>query len=197
MQTGEELDTDDVVVVGTTIQTAPGGGTVTSFEARAVYPPAGINLYEIRDGDAPFTDLTTGVDNGNGNASFSKSGVSDTTPCKVARLAPKLVGNAAVAYDLEIYFDNITGSGGSGTGDTQTITYRRGDVNNDGSVSIKDAMFAAQYIAGNRVLSFIEAVNLACVNHDEVPGDKILGSDDMFIAQYRVGLRDAGFNWTG
>ena len=57
-------------------------------------------------------------------------------------------------------------------------------------------MVSAQYLAGNRPLGDIDAVNLASVNHDS-GGDVILGSDDMLIAQYRAGLRDAGFNWTG
>jgi len=192
----QEEDSDNVIVTGTIIQNAPGGGTVESYEAWAVYDPTGINIVDIRDGDSPFTGLTKDIDNVNGNTIFGKNGVNDSPPRKVAKLVPRLVGNAGAAYEIEIHFDDITGSGGSGIGSTQIITFRRGDVNNDGRVSNKDAMFAAQYLAGNRPLSFIEAVNLASLNHDTA-GDKATGADEMFIAQYCVGLRDASFNWTG
>ncbi len=192
----QEVDTDDVIVTGTIIQTAPGGGTVESYDARAVYSPALINIVAVRDGDAPFTGLINNINNTAGNATFSKSGVSSATPCRVARLVPRLVGNAGAACSLQIHFDDISGSTGSGNGESQNINYRRGDASGDGKVSIKDAMVAAQYIAGNRPLGEINAVNLASVNHD-TGGDEILGSDDMFIAQYIVDLRDAGFNWTG
>jgi len=192
----EEEDTDDVIVTGTIIQVAPGGGTVESYQGRAIYYPACMNIMDVRDGDAPFTGLTSNKDNDNGNTTFGKSGVSSVTPCKVARLVPRLLGDAGAACSLQIYFDEITGSGGSESWSAYTITYRRGDANGDGKVSIKDAMVSAQYIAGNRLLSEINAVNLASVKHD-TGGDVVLGSDDMFIAQYIVGLRNAAFAWTG
>jgi len=69
----------------------------------------------------------------------------------------------------------------------------RGDVNMDGKITIADAMFIAQYLAGNRPASNLNLLNAASVKHDQAEGDKISIADAMFIAQYLVGLRDESF----
>jgi hypothetical protein len=183
-----------VIVAGSTIGEAPGGGDIQNYDAYATYNPAGINILEVRDGDPPFTGANSTIDNVTGRTDFWWNGAGGAPGMIVSRLVPRLMGNAGVSYDMTVYFTDISGSGGWAPGDTEVITYRRGDTNNDGSVTIKDAMFGAQYVAGNRALTEIEGTNVASVNHDGA-GDQALGSDNMFIAQYRVGLRDAGFNW--
>ena len=74
-----------------------------------------------------------------------------------------------------------------------SMSFMRGDANNDGRVNIVDAMFIAQYLAGNRPASQLNLLNAASVKHDQ-NSDKINIADAMFIAQYLVGLRDSNFN---
>lgn len=77
------------------------------------------------------------------------------------------------------------------------LQFLRGDANKDGRVSIADAMFIAQYLAGNRPASHLNLLNAASVKHDGNKGDKITIADAMFIAQYLAGLRDSKFNIKG
>ncbi|MEM3505446.1 MAG: dockerin type I repeat-containing protein [Archaeoglobaceae archaeon] len=64
-----------------------------------------------------------------------------------------------------------------------------GDVNNDGKVSIVDALFIAQHLVGKRTLDNASKT-YANVNKD----NKLSIVDALFIAQYLVGKRDAVFN---
>jgi len=75
-----------------------------------------------------------------------------------------------------------------------TLRFMRGDANGDGHISIADAMFIAQYLAGNRPSSDLNLLNAASVKHDGSEGDKISIADAMFIAQYLAGLRDEHLN---
>ncbi|MEM2261727.1 MAG: CARDB domain-containing protein, partial [Ignisphaera sp.] len=77
------------------------------------------------------------------------------------------------------------------------LTFIRGDANNDGKVNIADAMFIAQYLAGNRPASDLNLLNAASVKHDDENGDKVSIADAMFIAQYLAGLRDEYMNLKG
>ena len=76
----------------------------------------------------------------------------------------------------------------------QRISFVRGDVNKDKRVTIADAMFIAQYLAGNRLASDLNLLNAASVKQDGSDGDKVSIADAMFIAQYLAGLRDEYFN---
>lgn len=78
-----------------------------------------------------------------------------------------------------------------------SLRFIRGDANGDGRVSIADAMFIAQYLAGNRPLSKIKLLNAASVKHDGEKGDKITIADAMFIAQHLAALRDEYFKLKG
>ncbi|MCX8152312.1 MAG: dockerin type I repeat-containing protein, partial [Archaeoglobaceae archaeon] len=65
-----------------------------------------------------------------------------------------------------------------------------GDVNNDGKVSIVDALFIAQYSVGKRKL------DSESINYGNVNGDSSLRIvDALFIAQYLVGKRDEEYRW--
>ncbi|RLE70955.1 MAG: hypothetical protein DRJ43_00845 [Thermoprotei archaeon] len=72
---------------------------------------------------------------------------------------------------------------------SSSLTALRGDANGDGKITIADAMFIAQYLAGNRPASDLNLLNAASVKHDD-KGDRITIADAMFIAQYLAGLRD-------
>lgn len=90
----------------------------------------------------------------------------------------------------------------------KTITPHRGDAKNDGNVDMSDALFIAQFRVGIRQPGirppewkpgdpdFTNIVNGASAKLEAtVTGEKYDMSDALFIAQYRVGLRDASFNW--
>jgi len=198
--TEQNEEGNGTISVQTTIAYS-GDSLVRRYHARATYDTSGIQMLFVSGGDAPFDNPVVDIDNGAGNTTFEQdlgAGNGNSTPLNVARLGLRLVGNANIPYDLVIDFDHVYDPANATlpAGNPYTLTYRRGDANGDEKVSIKDAMVAAQYIAGNRPLGEINAVNLASVNHNS-GGDKVLGSDDMFIAQYIVGLRDAAFDWTG
>lgn len=74
-----------------------------------------------------------------------------------------------------------------------SLQFIRGDANGDGKVNIADAMFIAQYLAGNRPLSQLNPLNAASVKHDSGGKDAITIADAMFIAQYLAGLRNSLF----
>jgi hypothetical protein len=76
---------------------------------------------------------------------------------------------------------------------SNSLTYRRGDTTNNGTVDIFDAMFIAQALVGNRPWSDLNLLNAACVKHDGTAGDKVDIFDAMYIAQYVVGNRNARF----
>ena len=66
----------------------------------------------------------------------------------------------------------------------------RGDANRDGRVSIADAMFMAQYLAGNRPGSDLNLLNAASVKQDGTEGDKVSIADAMVVGQYLAGSRN-------
>ncbi len=72
----------------------------------------------------------------------------------------------------------------------ETSRFRRGDANKDGQVSIADAMFVAQYLAGNRPGSHLNLLNAASVKQDGAEGDEVSIADAMIVQQYLVGSRD-------
>ena len=179
-----------------------GGNDIRSYDASATYSSAGIQMVTVVEGDGAYdnpnpttgaTETTFGQDIGNGGG---------LTNPKVARMVPRLIGACTSEYTLTLTItDMYTDGAGQGTSidppAPQVLTFRRGDVNGDGLCDIADAMVAAQYLAGTRTLSYISAVNMASVTADGGGGDQLLGSDELAVGQYCVGLRDASFGWIG
>ncbi|MEW6142140.1 MAG: hypothetical protein AB1597_03145 [Chloroflexota bacterium] len=135
------------------------------------------------------------------NATTGVFGVSSVTSPEqpnnstVVKLLIKLTGDKDAAYTLNVSFQSITAaSGGQNVPEdsAKSLTFRRGDASNNGTVDIFDAMYIAQYIVGVRPASQISAVNAACVKHD-TGGDKLDIFDAMYIAQMVVGVRNSGF----
>jgi hypothetical protein len=116
----------------------------------------------------------------------------------IAKLIIRLNGSATTPYTLGVTFQNIMAGGATGMNvpaeNTQTFTFLRGDANGNGTVSMGDAMFIAQYLVGLRPLTDLNIVNSASVKQDGTAGDVISIADAMFIAQYLVGLRNANYN---
>jgi hypothetical protein len=129
---------------------------------------------------------------------FTVSGIlnpAQPNSSSVARIAPRLVGDCITPVTITIAFQNITGAGGSSAPEESpnSLSFRRGDVNGNGTVDIFDAMYIAQYIVGVRPASQINFVNAACIKHDGTDGDKLDIFDAMYIAQMVVGLRNNRF----
>ena len=116
----------------------------------------------------------------------------------IARLRLRLNSSADIEITiLPISLTVVDASSGaeySSTVIAEVLRLMRGDANNDGRVSIGDAMFIAQYMAGNRPASDLNLLNAASVKQDGTEGDKVSIADAMFIAQYLAGLRDEQFN---
>ena len=74
----------------------------------------------------------------------------------------------------------------------------RGDGKGDGEVTIFDALFIAQCLAGQKQFgtgdSECNPVNAASVRQDGEQGDSVSIKDALFIAQYMVKSRDEYFN---
>ena len=62
---------------------------------------------------------------------------------------------------------------------TDTLRFMRGDANGVGQINIADAMFIAQYLAGNRPSSDLNLLNAASIKHDGAEGDKVTIADTM------------------
>ena len=111
----------------------------------------------------------------------------------VARLRLRLNSTADDVCTMQPFGLNIVdAASGAEYGLTvsgESLTFRRGDANIDDRVSVADAMFIAQYLAGNRPASDLNLLNAASVKHDDAEGDKISIADAMFIVQYLAGIR--------
>ncbi len=79
----------------------------------------------------------------------------------------------------------------------EALKFMRGDADNDGKISITDAIVIAEYLAGVRPEEDLNMFNAASVNHDGDAGDKVTIADAMVIAQYLDGQRDEYFRLKG
>ena len=121
--------------------------------------------------------------------------------CTVAVLRLRLNSTINTAFNVKLQ-DLVIVNATSGVESNVAFTgnvlqFLRGDANSDGRVSIADAMFIAQFLAGNRPASDLNLLNAASVKHDSDRGDKVTIADAMFIAQYLAGLRDEYMNLRG
>lgn len=163
----------------------------------------GVLILDVSGGQAPF-DAPPTLANLNGCTELAgtnfQEGGPQMTGLKVARLRLRLNSNATIEQILEplnlIVQDAVSLEKLDLAVDEKIINFVRADANNDTHVTIADAMFIAQYLAGNRPASDLNLLNAASVKQDGAEGDKITIADAMFVAQYLAGLRDNGFNLT-
>jgi hypothetical protein len=120
---------------------------------------------------------------------------------KIARLKLKLNTKEGVEQTLQpislIATDALSKKEYNATILGAPIKFMRGDANKDGKVSITDAMFISQYLAGSRPRTDLNLLNAASVKRDGDNGDKVLIADAMFITQFLAGLRDENFELKG
>lgn len=127
------------------------------------------------------------------SAAISGSQGPQMTGLTVARLGLRLNGTAGTGCAMEPV-DLIVVDAGSeaeyiAVVHSELLRFMRGDANRDAQVSIADAMFIAQYLAGSRAGSDLGLLNAASVKQDGVGGDRISIADAMIIGQYLAGSR--------
>lgn len=176
-----------------------------AYNAYVTYDAAGVTAVSVA-GVAPFSSPSIALNTLSGTRStFSASQTSPASipPANLADVRLRLIGSKDIPYTATLTFVTIATVGGTGApqaGDA-VFTFRRGDANSNGSVTIADALFVAQYLAGLRGLgtdtTTVNPVNAASVRPDVGPpdvGDKITIADALFIAQMLAGLRTASYN---
>lgn len=183
---------------GTTPYALPGAAGLKAYAATASYSATGIEMKQVLGGTAPFDTVTSVI--GATQTTFNKSQTASVPvpPVTVATLYPILVGNATTVYNLTIDFTSATDTANApidttGTGTSIVKSFLRGDADKGGTVDIVDALFIAQYLAGNRPIADLNGVNAASPQHDGVSGDKTTIVDALYIAQKQAGLRDSSF----
>jgi hypothetical protein len=159
-----------------------------------------ITVLSALGGDAPF-NTPPSMNRANGQIILAAITQGTEGPqmkgLNIARLRLRLNSTAGVEQILQPISLKATDA----TSKTQYNTtilgaplkFMRGDANNDGKISIADAMFIAQYLAGNRPGTDLNLLNAASVCQDGNMGDKVTIADVMFITQYLAGLRDKNF----
>ncbi len=201
----QEIDPDGIALIPvrvvrakspTTGETTTIVGGIRSYQGTAEFNAAGIQILDVR-GAAPFVSPSKdlGV---SGLATFSASHTEAAGPAAgtLAYLVPRLTGGANDTYILTLTFQSITdvATGAVIPQEAPVVkTYRRGDANDDGLLTIVDALFIAQHLARLRPLSGLNAINAASVQWND-GSDKITITDALFIAQYKALLRDASYN---
>ncbi|MDA1219778.1 MAG: hypothetical protein O2909_10095, partial [Chloroflexi bacterium] len=192
--TGVKIDVTRVfdLVSGADVPVDLGG-----FQSELSYPGNCINILEVRAMD--FPNISTNIDNLGGTTVFrglEPGGV--PWPADLGHGLIRLVGSNQVPCTLENQITSLTDGNGQRIVDPAVLSrdFLRGDARADGTVTIADALFIAQYLVGSRPacttvvdLTCLHSVNAASVRQDGAFDRKSI-ADALFIAQYRVGLRD-------
>ncbi|MFC1937415.1 NosD domain-containing protein [Chloroflexota bacterium] len=180
-------------VTDRTVDFVPGG-----YNARFFYEPSGLEIKKVRC-NASFGCGTVNIQNAKGWAAFAAVAPSNSSPLpvNVAWALVSLVGPVTRGYELTLGFCDICDMDGElvAAESFVTMTFQRGDVNGDGSITIGDALLAEQYLAGIRQADSINLVNMASICHDD-DFDIVAVSDVLFLKQYLAGMRDASMNPT-
>ncbi|MBI2934936.1 MAG: PKD domain-containing protein, partial [Chloroflexi bacterium] len=179
---------------------------IAGYGASLTYDAAGATVLAVT-GVAPFGSPAVEMNTLSGtrtNFSASQTGSSPAAPLTTADVRLRLVGkhNPSPAYAATaLNFNSISRVNGGGEipqSAAATFSFVRGDANNSGDVTITDALFIAQYLAGLRQLgttgTTVNAVNAASVYQDGANGDRVSIQDALFTAQMLAGLRNDFYN---
>jgi len=158
-----------------------------------------VDVVSASGGEAPF-DAPPTITRADGKikvaASIPKTQGPQISGQRIARLRLRLnsaIGVTSIIKPLSMTVtDALNGSVHNAAVLGTSWSPKRGDANNDGRVSIADAMVIAQYLVGSRPASDLNVLNAASVKQDGQLGDKISIADAMVIAQWLVGLGDQG-----
>jgi len=209
---GDAEDGATGVIVGID-EVLDGGGSpvaprVGSYQAELRYDGSCISVLGFRNG-RDFTFTATSTDDGAGLAQFSGSSAAGDHPDSIMAFAlVRLVGTADMTCNLEAVFTSVEDADSDAIAvDSAQVAgeFRRGNARQDDIVGIGDVLFGAQYLAGLRagcvaVTAPGASADLTCMNVLNFAGVSTDGASDiasvgdyLFIAQYLVGLRNAGF----
>ncbi len=188
----------------------------SAFDMSLSYQSAGVTMYGGIP-EAPFGSLTINTNADGGTKTFFNAfeasasvqpGADGQTPAYFAGLYPSLTGSKDTAYTIVLDATTLSLTGGIDISRDAPVTrsFKRGDARLDGSVTIADALFIAQYLAGLRGLGegayegnteYVAPLNAASVRHDysasSVPGDATTIVDALYIAQMLATMRDANY----
>jgi hypothetical protein len=165
---------------------------MTNFGASTVtlsYDPGVVQITDVTAGDVGTP--TANINNTAGTAiiaAYVSTVTGPDSPITFANLELTAVGSSGESSPLTLEVATLADANGlpvDATAESGVFTIGlRGDANGDGSVTIVDAMFVAQYTVGNR-----DASELNMVNADASLDGMVDVIDAMFIAQYVVGSR--------
>jgi hypothetical protein len=193
-----DVDTDNAAGVAPAIPQVLGTpALIAGYVASLSYPGTLINVLEVRL-QPPFDTGEANIDNTAGLTQFSAVAPAGASPpIDPLTFAPvRLLGCVPDVATMTLNFSQIADYDGTLIPQQQASqrTYRRGDAKADGTISVADLLFIAQYQVGLRNVgddpsTEVNAVNAASVRQDS-PYDTISTADLLFLAQYLVGLRD-------
>ncbi len=177
---------------------------IGAFDAYLTYDGSGMGM-KAASGVGPFAANTTVLLDAAGgtrsNVNAFQAGAAPNPPVELFRLYPWITGSHQNSYKVTLHFKVISRVTGQEVAQAWEVskTFRRGDADGNGEVTITDALFIAQYLAGLRALgegvNQVNAVNAATPRNDSaIAGSSITIQDALYIAQMLAGLRDASYN---
>ncbi|MCH7802276.1 MAG: hypothetical protein IIC24_12155 [Chloroflexi bacterium] len=184
----------------------PASARVESFETTITFDPTNLEVVGIRTDESFAGNVVSDVDAIAGRVTVratldGRADGESMLPTALVRLVVRLKGNALDATQMSLE-SLTTRFAGTSSDVEQRIPavgqYLRGDTRADGEVTIIDALYIAQCLAGQRGygegVDHCNAVNAASVRQDDGAGDKVSIKDALFIAQFLVKARDTSFN---
>ncbi|MFW6175021.1 MAG: hypothetical protein ACOC5K_04505, partial [Chloroflexota bacterium] len=186
----------------------PADVLLSSYEARLDYDADCMSVLDFRVGPG-FTMSGSEIDRSSAMTTVSATSTAGVSPdSPLAFALTRLNGSAEQTCVLEMSLTGLTTTDGvSATStDTSRVELRRGNIRQDDTVSIADALFGAQYLAGLRSgcvspkrpgepgdTTCAEVAGMASVRHDG-DFDEPTIADVLFVAQRLAGLRDDFFD---
>ncbi|HEU0022877.1 MAG TPA: hypothetical protein VFR55_14575, partial [Dehalococcoidia bacterium] len=163
-----------------------------------------LNVLGVRGMD--FSPYSIEINNHGGTTVIDGvSSAGAAAPVGLIQVLTRLVGSNQETCTLQNRITSLTDDGGNSIGVVPPEVVQsllRGDALADGNVTIADALFIAQYLAGSRPAcpevvdtTCLHSVNAAGVRQDGAFDQKTI-ADALFIAQYLVGLRDEFYHLT-
>jgi|GEM_PF-234217 len=187
----------------------PCTGGIGAYDFAITYPGGttgnAINMMAVK-GIGPFSAPTSSLlpsTSGSLSVNSFQTGSSPQAPLTLAQVAPRIIGTSSVSHNIVVTFNSLieSATGSNIPADaSKTYTVRRGDAKADGVISITDALFIAQTLAGLRTTGENAATQTHAINgasarlETTTTGEKLNITDALFVAQMLAGLRDPSFN---
>jgi hypothetical protein len=161
-----------------------GGSAIASYGLIIDYDANALTAVSVADGGIGI-DPTENLNNPGRItvAGFDANGKTGTNLIDIVWRAGSTAGSSQISITVDTLTDaNYNSLGNTGQGATVTITdVRKGDVNDDGNITIVDALMVAQFYVGLPVTINQAAADTNCDGNITIV-------DALRIAQYYVGL---------